>query len=176
MDANLQIVDVGKLIKDSILLVHHEIMIKNAEIRTFQQDDCIVTIDPQELQQVLINLLLNAVHAISENGIIEINTHKLDNGDVRINITDNGTGIDPLSIDKVFDPFYTTKGGNGTGLGLSISYGLIHRYGGRLEVESMPGHGTTFSVFLRKKPELTTQQKIFFDLYSHNKITRGVSQ
>jgi len=176
LDTKLQDVDVNKLIKDSILLVRHEVILKQADIYTFLQDDCSVTIDPQELQQVLINLLLNAIHAISREGKIDISTFKLQNADVCIHVSDNGTGIDPLSIDSIFDPFFTTKSTNGTGLGLSISYGLIHRYGGRLEVDSTPAHGTTFRDYLRKHPKLTPQQKLFFDLYSHSKTTRGINQ
>jgi len=176
LDTKLQLVDVNKLIRDSILLVQHEVMLKQADIHTQLQDSCSVTIDPQELQQVLINLLINAVHAIPKGGKIEISTNLLDSDHVCIEVSDNGTGIDPLSIDNIFDPFYTTKGSDGTGLGLSISYGLIHRYGGRLEANSSPAHGTTFSVYLRRNPKLTPQQKIFFDLYSHRKTIRGLKQ
>jgi len=172
----LQLVNVNKVIKDSVLLVRHEAILKQADIYTELEEDCQVIIDPQELQQVLINLLINAVHAIPMHGALEITTHKTEAAEVCISISDNGKGIDPVSIDRIFDPFYTTRSGDGTGLGLSISYGLVHRYGGRLEVDSIPGVGSTFSVYLRRDPKLTPQQKVLFDIYSHGKKTRGYSR
>ena len=173
LTSNLQLVDVNKLIADSLLLVRHEASRKLAVIMTHFDPNCMVRIDAQELQQVLINLLLNAIHAIADHGNIAISSHKLERGDICIRISDDGEGIDPVSIDRVFDPFYSTKGNDGTGLGLSISYGLVHRYGGSLEVNSEPGTGSVFSVHLRREPLLTPQRQQLFDLYAHSKTMRG---
>ena len=173
MTLNLQTVDVNKLIEDSLLLVRHEAARKQAEIVTRLEPGCMVRIDAQELQQVLINLLLNAIHAIDTFGNIAITSHKLEFATVCIRISDDGHGIDPISIDRIFDPFYSTKGNEGTGLGLSISYGLVHRYGGSLEVDSEPGKGSVFSVHLRREPLLAPQTQLLFDLHSHSKTMRG---
>ncbi len=170
---NLQTVEVNKLIEDSILLVRHEAERKQGEIITRLDSNCVVQIDAQELQQVLINLLINAIHAIEPHGTIEITTHKMQNGSVSIQIRDDGEGIEPDVIDRIFDPFYSTKGSQGTGLGLSVSYGLVHRYGGKLEVSSSPGEGTVFSVYLRHEPQMAPQLHALFDLYSHDTAIKG---
>lgn len=173
MSQDLQMVDVNKLISDSLLLVRHEAVRKQAKIETVFTPDCRVNIDPQELQQVLINLLLNAIHAISEQGNISIQTSRNDSDNISIQISDDGAGIDPGQIARIFDPFYTTKGNQGTGLGLSISYGLVHRYGGNLEVDSSPTTGTVFTITLRKQPQLGPPRQLLFDLYSHSKAMKG---
>jgi len=170
---HLQQVDVNRLIEDTILLVRHEAERKQADIITHLADNCSVKIDAQELQQVLINLLINAIHAVALHGRIVISTHKLAHRQVCIKVSDNGQGIAADTIDRIFDPFYSTKGNQGTGLGLSVSYGLVHRYGGELEVNSIPGKGTIFSVHLPRVPQVDPQQHVLFDLYSHDPVTRG---
>lgn len=103
---------------------------------------------PTQLNQVFMNLLINAVQAISDHGKITISTRREDDL-IKITIADTGVGIPAEILNKIFDPFFTTKPiGKGTGLGLSISYSIINKHGGRLEVESLVGSGTTFSVFL----------------------------
>ncbi len=100
------------------------------------------------LQQVFLNLLLNAVQAMPDGGRLGVTSY-LDNGALRIDVSDSGTGIRPENLDKVFDPFFTTKAvGKGTGLGLSVSYGIVKRHHGVITVESEVGKGTTFSVVL----------------------------
>jgi signal transduction histidine kinase len=103
---------------------------------------------PQQISQVVMNLLVNAAHAIGEKGVITLKTGI--NGDyVEIDVTDTGCGIPPQVIKKIFDPFFTTKDpGKGTGLGLSISLDIIRKHGGELLVNSEPGVGTTFTVRL----------------------------
>jgi signal transduction histidine kinase len=110
------------------------------------------------LIQVLMNLLVNAGHAIEENGVISIRSElrpKISEGGVStalITVSDNGKGIAPENLDKIFDPFFTTKAvGKGTGLGLSISFGIIEDHGGHLSVESEVGKGTTFTIELPYK-------------------------
>ncbi len=164
---NLQMTDVNKLIEDTILLVRHEAERKQADMITHFAENCRVRIDAQELQQVLINLLINAIHAIDQHGKIQISTHKLKDGDVSILVHDDGEGIDSDDIDKIFDPFYSTKNSQGTGLGLSVSYGLVNRYGGSLDVSSTPGEGTVFCVQLLYEPKMSPQMHAMFELYSH---------
>ncbi|MBI4869901.1 MAG: response regulator [Candidatus Wallbacteria bacterium] len=103
---------------------------------------------PSLLNQVFMNLLVNACQAIPDRGTVTIRT-RAEQGWVRVEVSDTGTGIKPEHVAKIFDPFFTTKDvGKGTGLGLSVSYGIIEKHGGRIEVQSDPGSGTTFSVFL----------------------------
>jgi signal transduction histidine kinase len=105
--------------------------------------------EPGQLNQVFMNLLTNAIHALKdEGGIVEVSTSEAD-GWVRIDVRDSGVGIPLANRKQVFDPFFTTKPvGTGTGLGLSISYGIVERHGGRMVFESEEGKGSTFSVLL----------------------------
>lgn len=104
--------------------------------------------EPSQLNQVFMNLLVNAGHAIAEKGEIGIRTGRVEN-EVFVTISDTGCGIPPENLPRVFDPFFTTKPvGKGTGLGLSLSYGIIQKHGGRIEVASTVGQGTSFTVWL----------------------------
>jgi two-component system NtrC family sensor kinase len=114
----------------------------------------IVHVDPSQLQQVLLNLYNNAIDAITERhgsqgGELTIGTGSDENGRVTISVKDNGIGISPENLKKVFTPFFTTKPvGQGTGLGLSVCYGIVDSMGGVMEVESERGAGTKFSIRL----------------------------
>jgi signal transduction histidine kinase len=101
-----------------------------------------------QLNQVFMNLLMNACDAMPEGGEITIRTARTEQG-VRLDFSDTGPGIPPEIRSRIFDPFFTTKAvGRGTGLGLSISHGIVERHGGRIGVESSVGSGTTFSLEL----------------------------
>ena len=101
-----------------------------------------------QLNQVWMNLLINAIHAVGHEGHIRIST-QLNNRNVLVTISDTGRGITPEHLDKIFDPFFTTKPvGEGRGLGLSITHGIVERHGGSITVKSCPGMGTTFTVTL----------------------------
>ncbi|MDD5030592.1 MAG: ATP-binding protein [Rhodoferax sp.] len=107
---------------------------------------------PSQINQVLLNLLVNAAQAIPEKGDISIHTGQVEE-EVFLAISDTGTGIPTDTLPRLFEPFFTTKPvGKGTGLGLSISYGIVQKHGGRIEVESALGKGTTFTVWLPIKP------------------------
>ncbi len=102
-----------------------------------------------QLNQVWMNLLVNAAQALSRvGGSVRISTRR--EGEMAVvQVSDTGCGIPPENLGKIFDPFFTTKPvGEGTGLGLSIAYGIITRHGGQIKVESQVGHGSTFKVFL----------------------------
>jgi PAS domain S-box-containing protein len=104
---------------------------------------------PSQLNQVFMNLLVNAAQAIAEKGEITICTTHPDENTVRISVSDTGSGIAAENLARIFDPFFTTKPvGKGTGLGLSIAYGIIQRHKGRIEARSTPGSGTTFIITL----------------------------
>jgi two-component system NtrC family sensor kinase len=103
-----------------------------------------------QLTQVFLNLIINAVEAMPEGGELKVATLR-DESQVRVRVSDTGPGLNPEEAKKIFEPFYTTKR-SGTGLGLAVSYGIIQRHGGDIAVESAPGHGATFVVSLPIQP------------------------
>jgi two-component system NtrC family sensor kinase len=114
--------------------------------------------DAQQIEQVLINLVTNAVQAMPDGGTLTANlsTHE---GQAEIDIQDTGIGIPPENLPRIFDPFFTTKPeGEGTGLGLSVSYGIISEHGGKIEVESEPGVATTFRISLPMREGKSEQE------------------
>lgn len=107
---------------------------------------------PSQLNQVFMNLLLNALHAIDQQGRITVRTGD-DEDNVWVEVEDTGNGIPPENLAKIFEPFFTTRPiGKGTGLGLSLSYGIVHQHGGRIEVSSELGQGSIFRVLLPRHP------------------------
>jgi two-component system NtrC family sensor kinase len=111
---------------------------------------------PAKINQVVMNLLTNAIDACSANGRIVVQTVAVP-GQVVMTVSDNGSGIDPKFRERVFDPFFTTKPpGKGTGLGLSISYGIVQTHGGEIDFNSTPGQGTVFTVKLPVQTEPMT--------------------
>ncbi|MDQ7796754.1 MAG: ATP-binding protein, partial [Spirochaetia bacterium] len=104
--------------------------------------------NPTELQQVFLNLIVNAVQAMNSDGILTLSCRQ-EEDDVIITVQDTGTGIDKENLDKIFNPFFTTKeAGAGTGLGLSIAHHIVTKSGGRILLDSQEGKGTTFTVIL----------------------------
>jgi signal transduction histidine kinase len=117
---------------------------------------------PQAIQQVLVNLLRNALDATerTQEPTLNIRTARQD-GWVTIEIADNGPGITPKNLKHLFEPFFTTKPvGKGTGLGLSISYSLIARHGGSISATSKPGEGATFRIKLPAGSSTTTTTQV----------------
>jgi two-component system NtrC family sensor kinase len=104
---------------------------------------------PSQINQVVMNLVVNAAHAIGEQrGRITLRTGR-DGESVWLEVADNGAGIARENLSRIFDPFFTTKAvGKGTGLGLSLSYGIVQKHEGRIDVDSEPGRGTTFRITL----------------------------
>lgn len=113
-----------------------------------------------QLNQVFMNLIVNASHAISENGVITVRTGRNDDW-VWIEIGDNGSGIPEDIRSRIFEPFFTTKPvGKGTGLGLSVSYNIVNKHGGRIEVDSEIGKGTRFTIHLPINPSSADSQYV----------------
>ena len=151
--AELQEVDPNQLVEETLVLVSHEMAAKSLRVETEYTATNSITIDAQELQQVLVNLLVNAAHASDTGGPIFVSTRNCDGGGgVSIRIRDQGVGITAENLPRIFDPFFTTKRVGGTGLGLSVSYGLLRRYGGDIKVSSQPGTGTVFELLLPQRP------------------------
>ncbi|WEZ82271.1 cache domain-containing protein [Rhizobium sp. 32-5/1] len=139
------------LISDCLPLVQH--LVNKAEIELVRDDQAtrLVLMNRTELQQVVINLIVNAIHAMPDGGRLSIltrNEGQEGKPGLVIEVADTGIGIAPDVMERIFDPFFTTKRQKGTGLGLSISQRLVSRQGGRITAESEPGRGTTFSVWL----------------------------
>jgi signal transduction histidine kinase len=141
--------DLHKGLDSTLNIVHNEVKYVADVIRRYgdiPQVECLAS----QLNQVFMNLLVNAAHALAnERGQIIVSTGRLGDDEVFIEVADDGCGIAPDHLGRIFDPFFTTKPvGKGTGLGLSLSYGIVRRHGGRIEVKSEPGVGTTFRVCL----------------------------
>jgi len=147
--------DINDIINKTIELHEYWLKSTNIEIVKNYGEVPYTAVDRQQMQQVVLNLLINAEHAISETGgrgRIGFNT-EYDRGSnsIVITISDNGAGIPPEILPKIFDPFFTTKPVNvGTGLGLSIAHGIIAEQGGTIEAKSERGKGTSFIITLPK--------------------------
>lgn len=148
--------NINDLIEESIKIVWNELKYSMEIERDFAELP-LLNCHEGEIEQVLINLFMNAAHACEDNGpnkrgVLRIKTaQKMVNGClwIIINVTDNGKGISESNLKKIFDPFFTTKPvGVGTGLGLSVTYGIIERHAGKISVESEEGKGATFSISL----------------------------
>ena len=147
----METLQAADVISDSLVLIGP--LLKKAEVKVVRRDAATheISINRNELQQVLINLITNAMHAMSGGGTLTLESENESlNGaaGVAIHIADTGTGIAAEDLPRVFDAFFTTRPGQGTGLGLSISYTLVARYGGKISVSSVPGQGARFSVWL----------------------------
>jgi signal transduction histidine kinase len=119
----------------------------------------VVRVEPQVVEHIVLNLLLNALDALpEEGGTITVHiTCDLEQRGLRLTVTDNGSGIDPAILPSIFDPFFTTKDvGRGTGLGLSLCYGMVRTHRGEIEVQSRPGC-TVFTVQLPRAPETSSR-------------------
>ncbi len=146
---SLQRVHFKDLVEQTIQLIKSEVP-ANVELRVDVPDGIEAEIDPRRIQQVMINLILNGIQAMEDGGVLDIKAFETRSGEeFCFTVGDTGKGIAPEDLPKIFDPFFTTKDvGKGSGLGLSVSHGIIEQHGGRIEVESEQGKGTTFSVYL----------------------------
>ncbi|GIX26675.1 MAG: hypothetical protein KatS3mg123_0556 [Burkholderiales bacterium] len=140
-------VEVNAVLDDCLVLVRHVLAKSDIQIVRRYQATRSVGINRNELQQVLINLIVNAVQAMEEGGTLTLSSRDWEDKGVVVSVRDTGPGIRPEDLSRIFDPFYTTKKQHGTGLGLSISYTLVERYGGTLSVDSEYGKGAEFSVW-----------------------------
>jgi signal transduction histidine kinase len=143
--------DINLLIEESLKVVWNELKYCLTVNKHFKQLPKIYC-HPGEINQVLLNLFINAAHATKDKGVLDISTgivKKEGKGYLTIEISDHGVGIPQEIINKIFDPFFTTKPvGVGTGLGLSVSFGIIEKHQGKIEVTSKENEGTTFTIYL----------------------------
>ncbi|MBW1732090.1 MAG: GHKL domain-containing protein [Deltaproteobacteria bacterium] len=142
--------EVKEVVQKTVNLIRNQLMIVGVKLECNTPE----RIPPirgnlHNLEQVFLNLLLNAIQAMPNGGKITIGVREAEDGYVAIEVSDTGVGIKPEALEKIFDPFYTTKpAGRGTGLGLSIVYGIVKKHGGYVEVKSEVNVGTTFTVYL----------------------------
>jgi two-component system NtrC family sensor kinase len=147
--------DVNRIVKTTLSLVQHKMKLSNVEVDARLAEELpAVQCDSSQIQQVLLNLLLNAAEATQSKPQRRVRVETAAaQGSVVLTVADNGEGISPENQAKIFDPFFTTKSeGKGVGLGLAVSYGIIEAHGGEIEVRSKVGEGTTFTVSLPIEP------------------------
>lgn len=146
-DSELSLYDLHSGIESTLNVAWHELKYKVEVVKAFSeipQVECV----PSQINQVLMNMMVNAAQAIEERGVLTLRTGT-EGEEVWVEIEDTGSGIDPEHLKNLFDPFFTTKPvGQGTGLGLSVSYGIVAKHNGRIDVRSEVGVGTCFRIVL----------------------------
>jgi PAS domain S-box-containing protein len=162
-EPNIRPVEINKVLEAALLLVGHQISLENIKLeKQFDEQLPLVYADFDQIQQVLINIILNATQAMPDGGNLTIITSVADGIEigealkktVRIDIRDTGVGIPRENLGKLFTPFFTTKEkGKGVGLGLPVVHGIIERHKGKIEVDSQPNVGTTFTIYLEVMDE-----------------------
>jgi signal transduction histidine kinase len=150
-------VDLNAGIESTVSMIRHRALDKQIDIVTELQPLPHIPCFADRINQVLLNLLSNAIDASPQGAAIHIRSHP-EQGGACVEVADAGCGIDPLISNRIFDPFFTTKPiGEGAGLGLSISYCIVKQHGGKIEFESHVGHGSTFRVRLPVRQQLVTR-------------------
>jgi signal transduction histidine kinase len=145
--------DIKQAIDKTINMVANRLYKQNIKQSIFVDENMpLISADPQQFEQVLVNLLLNAIDAMPNGGHVNVEaTLKTADGSkpaVILAVTDDGNGIDEADLSKIFQPFFSAKKGKGIGLGLSICERIVQNHGGTIKVESKPGQGTTFKIQL----------------------------
>ncbi|HFE63024.1 MAG TPA: response regulator, partial [Caldithrix sp.] len=163
-DRNYQPLDVNKLIQESIIFSANKLKVstqlkgKKVHLHSNLDKDLITKGNPVELKEVFTNLLLNAYDAMPNGGDLYISGSKTSDGNIQIVIRDTGTGMSEEIKNKIFNPFFTTKGEKGTGLGLSIVYNTITAHGGHIKLDSELNKGSTFTILLPSTKEEIDQK------------------
>jgi two-component system NtrC family sensor kinase len=144
--------NVNESVRGTLLIARP--LLRNVDVEKRLGEVPSITCSPSQVNQVLLNLVTNAAQAIERpDGRIVVTTRREGTAAVAIEVSDNGRGIAPEVLPRIFDPFFTTKDvGKGTGLGLSIAYKIVSAHGGRIDVRTQPGDGTTFTVTLPMEP------------------------
>ncbi len=158
--------NLGPIIEQSLKLIAHHLAMNNVKLEVEVPETPVISIcDPQQIEQALIALEINAIEAMPEGGTLRLTMQRIGN-EVEIRVIDNGIGISEEDLDHIFEPFFTTKkDGKGTGLGLAVVHGIVERHNGRIDVRSNPGIGTTFILVLPANPgdaagtEISTSNK-----------------
>jgi two-component system NtrC family sensor kinase len=141
---------IHEVLMETYHLMSHPINIANITFLTdFSAQSDLTYCSPNQIKQACVAILVNATEAVTENGEILFKTYNPDADSIKIEITDNGSGISPEDLPHIFEPFFTTKrNGNGIGLGLSIVHGIVQSHNGKIDIKSEPGKGTAISIIL----------------------------
>ncbi len=142
---------IAGVIQETLKLVRNQLSLSGIQVETnLPADLSLVHGDRKSLQQVFLNLFINAIQAMLDGGSLSVRAYPTPDGHwLKVEVKDTGIGIEAEDLPRIFDPFYTTKQvGRGTGLGLSVTYGIVEKHGGHIEVESRKGQGSTFTVLL----------------------------
>jgi len=164
----IESVSLNEVIERTLMLSEHQLTVGNVKVINERAPD-LPNIDANagQLQQVFMNLIINAHHAMPDGGELTIRTGIVPEDHVFVEIRDTGCGIDPEDINRIFDPFFTTKDeGKGTGLGLAVSRNIIENHGGDIGVQSAPGVGTTFRIILPRVAPSQPETSSPFDMTS----------
>ncbi len=154
MDLEYEVLDLNEVLQDVFGFIEKEAMHRNIQLKKQLADNLPqISSDRGQLQQVFLNILTNAYAAVEDGGTISITSWAEDMDTVAVSIQDDGCGMSEKELSKIFEPFFTTKKGYGTGLGLPITYGIINKLGGKINVQSKVGEGSTFTVYLPTKLE-----------------------
>jgi len=143
--------DIAPVVHDTLKLVRNQMTLSGIQVKEdFPPGLPPFQGDRKSLQQVFLNLFINAIQAMLDGGTLAVKARPSEDGQwLKVEVTDTGLGIEPEHLPRIFDPFYTTKQvGRGTGLGLSVTYGIVEKHGGHIEVRSEKGEGSTFTVIL----------------------------
>jgi two-component system NtrC family sensor kinase len=154
--------DTNELARKALFLIKHKADLARVEmVEELAPDLPRVLCDPGQLQQALLALCINGVEAMAEGGKLTVGSRAATGGGVRLTVSDTGVGMSPEVRAHIFEPFFTTKDegeGKGLGLGLAVVYGIVQRHGGAINVESVPGQGTTFTLELPPRPPQSSEE------------------
>jgi two-component system, NtrC family, sensor kinase len=147
---NMEPADLNSVIDRCVRLVKHQLTLKNIELHLdLNRELPLVRCDPGQIEQVILALVMNAIDALPSGGNLWLGSRAVNSDAIELEVRDDGVGMPRDVLAKMFEPFFTTKEhGRGLGLGLAISRNIVDRHGGRIEVASEPGHGTTFTISL----------------------------
>jgi signal transduction histidine kinase len=143
-DKKPDVVEIKQSLKDVYRFIEYKINSNNIDYNENVDNGISVVIDPHDFQQIMINLMINAIQSMRNGGTLNVRAHR-NNSKIIVEVSDSGRGIDKEDLNKIFDPFYTTKmPGEGTGLGLWVTYEIVKSYDGDISVESEKGEGSKF--------------------------------
>jgi two-component system NtrC family sensor kinase len=144
--------NIREIIERILRIIHNQLVLKKLNvIEDYGSDVPEFPMDDNKISQAILNLLINAVEATPEGGEIRVSTSLNSHNQATITIADNGKGISREHLNRIFEPFYTTKGTKGIGLGLAVTWGIISQHEGDIKVDSTEGKGTTFTIYLPVK-------------------------
>ncbi len=154
--------DICQIIKRSVALISHHLQMNNIKLELdIPENPVFVFCDAQQIEQMLLAMEINSIEAMPDGGTLRIELKEINGDKIQIKVIDTGIGIPEDILPHIFEPFFTTKkDAKGTGLGLAVAYGIVERHNGTISVESKVNHGTTFTITLPKKPNITYDAKI----------------